>query len=181
MISEVGVVSKMLFDLLGLFGYKYVSNREKASSYVAEVLRYVKIIVEQEAFPSNQVDYAHEMVKKLYDGVSDSVGQLVANDDVAKIRQALSAARIYYWVRHYSGKPGEEILEIINERLRHIKRGETRHNSNEYIIMQLKEVDPKSPRLAEHKIELIKDNCLADIAELEELVLNVVVAKVRKW
>jgi len=181
MISDVGVLSRMLLGLLRLLGFTYVSNKEKASLYVSEVLRYVKIIVEQEEFPNDQVDYAHEMVKKLYDGLSKSVGQLVANDDVAKIRQALSAARIYYWVRHYGGKPGEEILEIINERLRHIKRGETRHNSNEYVIMQLKEVDPLSPRLAEHKIELIKDNCLADIAELEELVLNVVVAKVRKW
>jgi hypothetical protein len=121
------------------------------------------------------------MVKKLYDGVSGSVGHILASDDVAKIRQALSAARIYYWVRHYDGRPGEELLEIIAERLRHIKRGETRHNSNEYIINQLKDVDPRSPRLAEHKIELIKANCLADIAELEELVLSVVIAKVRKW
>ncbi|WP_416242728.1 hypothetical protein ACLSSQ_11480 [Azospira sp. APE16] len=121
------------------------------------------------------------MVKKLYEGVSGAVGNILASDDVAKIRQALSAARIYYWVRHYDGMSGEEILEIVDERLRHIKRGETRHNSNEYIIEELKNVDRHSPRLAEHKIELIRENCLADIAELEELVLNVVIAKLRKW
>lgn len=128
-----------------------------------------------------KVAYSHEVVKKLYSSVASSIGDIVSSNDLAKVRQALAAARVYYWVRLYNGKPGEDIIDIINDRIKRIRRGEVRHNSNEYIIKKILDLNSQKPSLIEHEIDLIHSNCLADIAELEELHLSVVTTKIRKW
>jgi len=181
MISEAGLASKMLGGLIKYFKVEYITNREKANSYVSEVLTHVKAVIDSDEINDKQIDYSHEMVKKLYASVSTNVGEIISSNDLSKIRQALAAARVFYWVRKYNGKPGEEIIDIIKDRIKRIHRGEVRHNSNEYIIKKILDLNTKTPRLVEHEIELIQANCFADIAELEELHMSVIKSKVRKW
>lgn len=181
MISEATFLGRIISGLIKFFKIEYISNSEKANSYVSEVLEHVKIIIHSDDFTDNQATYSHEVVKKLYISVASSVGEIISSNDLAKIRQALAAARIYYWVRMYEGKPDEEIIELIQDRLKRIKRGEVRHNSNEYVIKKILDLNTKTPKLIRHEIELIHANCFADVAELEELHLSVVKSKIRKW
>lgn len=181
MISESSFAFRIFEGLVKLFKFEYVSNREKANAYVTEVLTHVKKVIEPNGASDGEIDYSHEVVKKLYASVARSVGDIVSSNDLAKILQALAAARVYYWVRRYKGNPGDELIEIINDRIKRILRDEVRHNSNEYIIKKILALDTSNPTLVEHEIELIYANCLADIAELEELHLSVVITKVRKW
>lgn len=181
MISEATFFGRIISGIVKFFKIEYISNNEKANNYVSEVLMHVKNVIESDDINDSQVEYSHEVVKKLYSSVAESIGDIVSSNDLAKVRQALAAARVYYWVRLYQGKPGEDIIEIIKDRIKRIKRGEVRHNSNEYIIKKILDLKSTSPRLVEHEIELIHANCFADIAELEELHLSVVKSKVKKW
>jgi len=88
-----------VFKILGI---AYFSDRKKANTYVREVLMHVEKIVRSEDLNDKEIDYSHEVVKRLYENASQSVGEIVKAENVAKILQALAAARIYYWVRHYS-------------------------------------------------------------------------------
>lgn len=181
MLSEATFVTRIVSGLVGFLKIDYVSNHQKANTYVAEVLNHVKAVINSEDIGDEQIAYSHKLTKTLYDNVASSLGDIVSSNDLAKIRQALSAARVYYWVRLYSGKPGDEIIELVDDRIKRIRRGEVRHHSNEYIIKKIKALDPANPFLAEREVQLIHANCLADISELEELHLSVVKSKVRKW
>lgn len=162
--------------LLSSYVLKYIPNRRKMDEYVKEALKHMKVIIETD-LPSEKTSYAHEIVKKLYDNVSKDIGAIAASNDVAKVRQALSAARIYYWVRLCTENVDEEIVQLIEERQRHIQRQEARSHSCEYVIQELKKFDHSKPKLAEGEIRLLKDNCLADIAELEKLSLSVTISR----
>ena len=177
--SEIGVMSGILFKLLDHFGYKYLPNRHKAEKYIAECLEHAEAIIESKHFPNDKADYSHQVVKKLYVGASESVGDLVSANNLEKIMQALSAARIYYWVRHFDGKPSEEIVDLINDRIKRIKHGSVRHHSFECVIKGIKDASRTKPGMESHELQSLKENCLVDIAELKKLALNVSIAKAR--
>lgn len=181
MLKDFFLVGKFLGGLLSFFKIEYFSNREKVNDYVSDVLVHVKKIIDADDMTDDSIDYSHEIVIELYHSISRSVGNLISHNDLSKIQQALAAARVFYWVRMYNGKPGEEIREIINERIRRINRGEVRHHSNEYIIKRILYLDEKNPSLVEQEIKSIRSNCLADIAQLESLHLSVVKSKVKNW
>lgn len=181
MISESSLVLRVLEGGAKFFKLEHISTREKVNVYVTEVLGHVKKVIDSDGIPEHEVDYSHEVVKELYCTVARSIGDIVSSNDLAKIRQALAAARVYYWVRRYKGRPGTEIIEVINDRISRINLGEVRHNSNEYIIKKIVQLENSSPPLVEQEIEQIYANCLADIAVLENLHLGVVKSKLRRW
>lgn len=178
--SDLGAATGILFKLLDLFGYKYLPNRQKAEKYIAECLEHAEAIIEAKDFPSDKANYSHQVVRKLYDGASESIGDIVSANNLEKVRQALSAARIYYWVRHFDGKPSTEIVELIDDRLKRIRSRSVRHHSFEYVVKSIKEISQNKPGMESHAIESIKENCLADIAELKKLALNVSIARVHR-
>lgn len=175
--SDLGATTGILFKLLELFGYKYLPNRQKAEKYIAECLEHAEAIIEAKEFPSDKADYSHQVVRKLYDGASESIGDIVSANNLAKVIQALSAARIYYWVRHFDGKPSTEIVELIDDRIKRIRNHSVRHHSFERVVKSIKEISQNKPGMEAHEIQSIKENCLADIAELKELALNVSIAR----
>jgi len=174
MVSELGVISKILFKVLELFDFKYIPNKIKIKKYVEEVLAHITIIIETENFPSEKANHSHEVIKKLYKNASIDIGNIVSSNDFDKIMQGLSAARIYYWIRHFKEDPSEDIISLIDNRIKRIRQGSVRHHSLEYIVKTIKELR-KTDTDFEEIIEAIYENTHADMAELKRVSLKIAI------
>ena len=173
--SELGIAARILFLLLNFLGIQYIPNRKRVQAFVEKCIHEVEIIVNANDFPSGAVDSAHETVKTFQTDVSLKLGNIATANTIALIDQALYSARIYYWVRHFTGKPTTEILEIIHERQRQIDRGQARKQSYEDVVQRLDLIVDSSTPPPQVQIEEIRQNCLADISELKKLQLTSVV------
>ena len=168
-LEPIGLFARILFALLNWLGFQYMTNRRRTQEFVGQCLEQVERIILQRELPSDDLDYAHEIVKKLQDEVWLTLGAITTANVIAGVTQALYAARIYYWVRQYHGKPDAEIVEIIDERHRQIERMLVRRHSHEDLIWRIKTRIASSPALPAEIVEEIRQNCLADMAELKKL------------
>ena len=174
--SEIGIAARILFRALEFLGIQYYPNRKRIQAYIDKCMHEVEIIVNAKDFPSEGVDSAHETIKQLQSDVPSPLGAIAPQNTIDLIDQALYAARIYYWVRHFYGKPTTEILEAINARSRCIVRRQVHHNSYEDVIQRLKFiVDSNTPPLQD-QIEHIHQICLTEISELKKLQITAVVS-----
>lgn len=178
MFAEVGVIGKLTKTIFDIFGITFLSRRKKAEKYVKEVVKHTSTVILSEN--EKEVQLSHSVVKKLYDNASKDIGNTVSGTNFEKIKQALAAARIYYWASQFSGKPGREIIDLIEARRYRIESGSVRHNSLEYVIRKIISLKENSSELIQWEVEMIQENCIADIAELQAMEIAVVKASLRK-
>ena len=178
MFTELGVVGKLTKTVLDILGITFYSNRRKAEAYITEVLEHVSKVILGEN--EKEIEYSHAIVKKIHENVSMDVGNIVSGNNLEKIKQALDAARIYFWAAKMAGKPDSRVLDIIEARRYRIESRSVRHNSLEYVIRKIMLLDEKTPKLVQREVEMIQENCIADIAELKEMEISVVKSALRK-
>ena len=150
----------------------YIPNRIRVQRYIENVLKYVKVIIENDSPSRDTVAYAHHMVKTLHSAVCGDIGNFAKINEIAIIKQALSAARIYYWIRYHMDSDRENIMQLIEGRQRRIRHGEVRLNSNEGALQEIEGIFSKSATPPEFYIRLLKDNFLPDITELERIYIK---------
>lgn len=167
MIKEsIGIVN-LLFKTLEFFGVKYIPKKQKVEKYINEILKYIMIIVYAKDMSSDEANFAHEMVKKYYNSSPRELGDIVSANTLAKVLQALSAARVYYWVKFFKDQEKSEIIALLDDRRKRIDLGIVRHNSPEILLQKIRHLKDDDI-MSEHVINQIRDTLFADIAELEE-------------
>lgn len=167
-ISKVIQIPGLIISVLKFWGLGRYTNRIKAKEFIRHCLNECEKIIHAESLPTDETSFSHEVIKKYYRIASSIVGGIVSKNDLEKIMQALSAARIYYWLRVFDGKNSLEINELIKERKRRILSYSVRNNSCEYVIQKFG-IGEYTTTANKNMISLARDNCLADIAELKEL------------
>jgi hypothetical protein len=172
--KQYSSIVTILFKFLEYFGVKYISKKQQSEQYISEVLKYIKVIVHTVDILSDEAIYAQQMVRKFYYESPKKLGDLVSANTLAKVMQALSAARVYYWVKFSEGKEKQEIILLLNARLSRIDNGIVRHNSPEITLQKIKDLKDDQV-LADHELSLIRDNLFADIAELEEYQISIAI------
>ena len=148
-------------------GYQYVSLRRRVSGFILATLTSTKEIVYEETYPSNKARLAHEVVKKLYDDIPEQLASGKFKADLSKLRHALGAARVYYWVRALEGATMAELKNILLERTRRINHGCVRSASLDRVLNQVVSSTSMGLEISALELEELKMQCESDIAELE--------------
>lgn len=161
-------IPSLVIKALKLLGFERKHNRIKAMEFTVRCLQESEKIIRADVLPTEETSFSHEVIKKYYQSASSIVGGIISKNDIEKIMQALSAARIYYWIRVFDGKSFNEIDNLIKEREKRILAGAARNNSCEYVIQNFGS-GKYSTQKDKEMISLLRDNCLADIAELKRL------------
>lgn len=165
--KESVAIVNLLFKALEFFGVKYIPKKQKAEKYINEILKYIMIVVYTKDVNSDEANFAHEMVKTYYYRSPREIGDIVSANTLAKVLQALSAARVYYWVKFFRDQEKSEIIALLDDRRKRIESGIVRHNSPEILLQKIRHLKDDDI-MSEHVINQIRDTLFADIAELEE-------------